>query len=392
MSYKKATRLQNAHPLQQNTSMLQIEEESYTKTSSCSCLKKQSKKIFTLLLLAYLAFDLTFYEYESNGSTILLSNITTIVSKEQIQLLQFAFGIISAITRCVAIAVVLNLVHRLITFFVDPAQENKDTHQHVQRFHNVAATKGIELTTMTSSQAKGRGQSARIKNSSVGKGGGGKSKGKGKGVVVAATGGAPKIQYQPPAVRIHNVELEVSMQDDFSHAMQVRQRQTFGIDRDMAYKHKPTKGFQLPRAKRSPSSALGKSRDKNASIKPLTSGAKAEHPTSRLQCIHVSDAVSHPHSKSSFFIPASVVEDELEILRQEIGELRSLVAYAANIEQNVTGNISSESKINMKTGKNFRTYDTAKGGKKHGRHDSSSNLVKKRSASLMFEQDNFVKK
>tara|TARA_B100000780_G_scaffold273073_1_gene236136 strand:- start:15 stop:947 length:933 start_codon:yes stop_codon:yes gene_type:complete len=308
-----------------------------------------------------------------------LPNITTVFTIQQSQQFNAAISVFSALARCLTIFVLLNVLKNLICGNTN--QQNASRKKSSQRFQNVSASnaKRIEMTT-TKSQPKKDKQSQKLAAAHAAAHASSPSAQQG-------SGNRSTIQYQPPAVRIHTVELEVSMQDDFSHAMQVRQRQTFGIDRDNALNHKPTKGFLLPRAS-SPSIIARKDaiQSGNESNNVL---AKNETPTTTMQCVNIAKATAFPNSKTSYFVPAHVVEEEIDSLRQEIGELRS---FFQQLIENNSGPSSNdqkkgEVKTTMDSGENFRTYDTAKNGRKHGRKDSSSRLVKKKSMSLMYNNN-----
>ena len=313
-------------------------------------------------MLGYLAVDLIFSDAATSDSIgTIVPNITDILSTDNQKGLQIAFGILTALARCTTLAILFSIVNRFVCKCgykqaeeeeEEEEQGNAPRRQETKIRGDSTSQKTVEMVTMNNrtSSIKNTAGTATEQTSSP----------------EETTGEVESLHYQPPAIRIHTVALEVSMQEDFSHSMQMRQRQAFGIDRDMSYKQKPTEGFNLP-AKRSSAGDAGGSGGRGE----LSVGSRRVG--TDIPSISVAEAIAlGPSNKSSRFVQAYIVEEELSHLQQQIGELRSLLQEA------IKGG-----GVDMKLGGNFHRYSDAKHGKKHARAESRGSLMKKKSAGLM---------
>ena len=310
-----------------------------------------------LVMLGYLAVDLIFSDAATSDSIgTIVPNITDILSTDNQKGLQIAFGILTALARCTTLVILFSIGNRFVCKCGYKQAEEEEEQGYAPRKQerkirgDFTSQKTVEMVTMNNRTSSIKNMAGRATEQTSSP--------------EETTVEVESLHYQPPAIRMHTVALEVSMQEDFSHSMQMRQRQAFGIDRDMSYKHKPTEGFHLP-AKRS--SAAGGSGGRGE----LSVGSRRVG--TDIPSISVAEAIAlGPSNKSSRFVQAYIVEEELSHLQQQIGELKSLLQEA------IKGG-----GVDMKLGGNFHRYSDAKHGKKHARDESRGSLMKKKSAGLM---------
>ena len=318
-----------------------------------SCLAITVKILGILIGLAYLTIDIIF----SIDNDLIFPGTEKTAFK-------VIFDVISAVARGLTLYILCTCVNRAIC---KCGVRNKN---NMYNTHNNRGTKPMESTTKTEKSIEMVGSMmSKVDDTSSN---------------TPATA-ADQIKYQPPAVRIHTVALEVSMQDDFAQSMQARQRQTFGIGRDMSYKHKPKEGFELPK-------------DRTSSVS--SSSGSSGNGMLRLPSMSVAEAVAMgPSNKHSRFVQAHVVERELERLEQEMGEMRSFFEQLARQVENNNGTggkayrrkktghnqAASAALGDMETGNNFHKYDQAKIKQQEQVEiqERSMSLVKKKSMGLM---------
>ena len=343
-----------------------------------------------ILFLGYIALDLMFSDPAIAGNYAfgtIVPNITNIITIENQKGLQLYFGIMTAFARGLTLCVLFLFLHRVRTctcfsLFRHPANP-------------VVNTKSIEMISMNTKTTK-----PPVKKMN-------KKKNSSSNNTYIPT--ANNVQYQPPAVRNHTAALESSMQDDFSQSMHARQRQAFGIDRDMSYRHKPTQGFELPKER---TVAIGRTASATAFTGAPAPGTKNSSGSGSgdvggfsgsgnisLPSISVSEAVAMgPSNKQSRFVQAHVVEQELERLHQEVGQMRVFFEQLAKQVEQGTGvhkshhgekkgkRLRDPSQLSaMTSGKSFHDYSKAKqlNSNQRGKLHTQSSLMQKKSMSLM---------
>jgi hypothetical protein len=384
-----------------------------TNPNSNTCCRNACFKIFSIILfLCYTAADVIFSNVANNQASsigTIVPSIVTFLSADIQKVLQILFGIISALARGLTLVVICLVINRMLCKCGSNTTNNNiynsnnsisnNNNNNSQRNDISNNKNGSYNPSNNNSKDKSIEMVRQNPVASIPNG----------DLMLSSTGDGVgnNIQYQPPAVRIHTVALEVSMQDDFERSMQARKRQTFGIGRDISYRHKPREGFELPKDTsngayyrvRNPITGGGGSGSPQPVSKHFV-GSPSNGGTLRLPSMSVAEAIAlGQSSKDSRFVQAHVVEQELNNLQQQIGEMKNFFeTLATEVQHYGTKTGSHHGSIKaathgtseltaMVTGSNFRNYDQAKQEKRDHEEQNKSQqnkvLLKKRSMDLM---------